>query len=45
MDTDELEHDMNELCREWMSGKAPTDGCRLARTRSAQLICWARRRY
>jgi hypothetical protein len=26
MDTDQLEHDMNELCHEWMSGKAPTDG-------------------
>jgi hypothetical protein len=26
MDTDQLEHDMNELCHKWMSGKAPTDG-------------------
>jgi hypothetical protein len=26
MDTDQLEHDMNELCHEWMLGKAPTDG-------------------
>jgi hypothetical protein len=26
MDTDQLEHDMNELCHEWMHGKAPTDG-------------------
>jgi hypothetical protein len=26
MDTDQLEHDMNELCHQWMSGKAPTDG-------------------
>ena len=26
MDTDQLEHDMNELCNEWMHGKAPTDG-------------------
>jgi hypothetical protein len=26
MDTDQLEHDMNELCHGWMSGKAPTDG-------------------
>jgi hypothetical protein len=25
MDTDQLEHDMNELCHEWMHGKAPTD--------------------
>ena len=22
MDTDQLEHDMNELCHQWMSGKA-----------------------
>jgi hypothetical protein len=26
MDADQLEHAMNELCHEWMSGKAPTDG-------------------
>ena len=26
MDTDQLEHDMNELCHEWMHGKPPTDG-------------------
>jgi len=26
MDTDQLEYDMNELCHEWMHGKAPTDG-------------------
>jgi hypothetical protein len=26
MDTDQLEHEMNELGHEWMSGKAPTDG-------------------
>jgi hypothetical protein len=26
MNTDQLEHAMNELCHEWMSGKAPTDG-------------------
>ena len=26
MDTDQLEHDMNELCHQWMSGKAPTEG-------------------
>jgi hypothetical protein len=26
MDTDQLERDMNELCHEWMSGKATTDG-------------------
>ena len=26
MDSDQLEHDMNELCHEWMHGKAPTDG-------------------
>jgi len=26
MDTDQLEHDMNELCHQWMHGKAPTDG-------------------
>jgi hypothetical protein len=26
MDTDQLEHAMNELCHEWMHGKAPTDG-------------------
>jgi hypothetical protein len=26
MDTDQLEHAMNELCYQWMSGKAPTDG-------------------
>ena len=26
MDTDQLEHAMNELCHQWMSGKAPTDG-------------------
>ena len=23
MDTDQLEHDMNQLCHEWMHGKAP----------------------
>ncbi len=26
MDTDQLEHDMNQLCHQWMHGKAPTDG-------------------
>ena len=26
MDTDQLEHDMNDLCHKWMHGKAPTDG-------------------
>jgi hypothetical protein len=26
MNTDQLEHAMNELCHEWMSGKAPTEG-------------------
>jgi hypothetical protein len=26
MDTDQLEHHMNELCHELMHGKAPTDG-------------------
>jgi hypothetical protein len=26
MDTDQLEHDMNELCHEWMHGKPPTEG-------------------
>jgi hypothetical protein len=26
MDTDQLEHDMNDLCHQWMRGKAPTDG-------------------
>ena len=26
MDTDQLEHDMNELCHEWTHGKPPTDG-------------------
>jgi hypothetical protein len=26
MDTDQLEHDMNELCHEWMQGKALADG-------------------
>ena len=26
MDTGRLEHNMNELCHEWMHGKAPTDG-------------------
>ena len=26
MNTDQLEHDMIDLCHEWMHGKAPTDG-------------------
>jgi hypothetical protein len=26
MDTDQLEHAMNDLCHQWMSGKASTDG-------------------
>jgi hypothetical protein len=26
MNTDQPEHDMNELRHQWMSGKAPTDG-------------------
>jgi hypothetical protein len=26
MDTDQLEHDMNELCHKWMHGKTTTDG-------------------
>ncbi|MGH6897974.1 MAG: hypothetical protein ACREJ5_15750 [Geminicoccaceae bacterium] len=26
MNTDQLEHDMNALCHEWMHGKATTDG-------------------
>ena len=26
MDTAQLEHDMNQLCHEWMRGKALTDG-------------------
>lgn len=26
MNTDQLEHAMNELCHQWMGGKAPTDG-------------------
>jgi hypothetical protein len=26
MDTDQLEHDMNELCHKWMHGQTTTDG-------------------
>jgi len=26
MDTEQLDHDMNQLSHEWMSGKAPRDG-------------------